>query len=199
MDKSLLRKEMLIKRAGLSDNDWFEKSSIIQKIILQSKLLDIADDILVYADYKGEVETKSIIEDALLEGKNVYLPRVCESDSEPLMEFYKISSINSLSEGYKGIREPIPSMDCRYQYDEKSGRCTIMFVPGVAFDKYNNRLGYGKGFYDYYLKDKKQIITVGLGFSLQIVDELPVSDNDVTLNMIVTEDSSVNEINKLLI
>ena len=66
----------------------------------------------------------------------------------------------------------------------------IMLVPLLAFDNKKNRLGYGKGFYDRYLKkylDNNNILTIGIAFSFQRHHKLPVSSNDVKLNYILTE------------
>jgi 5-formyltetrahydrofolate cyclo-ligase len=67
----------------------------------------------------------------------------------------------------------------------------FMLVPLLAFDNNNNRLGYGKGFYDKFLnkflKNKKIIITIGVAFSFQKYNKLPVSNLDIKLDYILTE------------
>jgi 5-formyltetrahydrofolate cyclo-ligase len=67
----------------------------------------------------------------------------------------------------------------------------FMLVPLLAFDNNNNRLGYGKGFYDKFLnkflKNKKKIITIGVAFSFQKYNKLPVSNLDIKLDYILTE------------
>ena len=67
----------------------------------------------------------------------------------------------------------------------------VMLVPILAFDKNKNRLGYGKGFYDHYLnkylKQFKDILTVGVAFSFQKYHKLPTNHNDVKLDYIITE------------
>ena len=63
----------------------------------------------------------------------------------------------------------------------------FMLIPLLAFDGNNNRLGYGKGFYDRFLKNKNKIITIGVAFSFQKYNKLPVSNLDVKLNYILTE------------
>ncbi|MDC0426444.1 5-formyltetrahydrofolate cyclo-ligase [Pelagibacteraceae bacterium] len=67
----------------------------------------------------------------------------------------------------------------------------FMLVPLLAFDNNNNRLGYGKGFYDRFLnkflKVKKNITTIGVAFSFQKYNKLPVSSLDVKLDYILTE------------
>ena len=66
-----------------------------------------------------------------------------------------------------------------------------MLVPLLAYDNKKNRLGYGKGFYDRYLKKYlkkyKNILTIGIAFSFQKHHKLPVFNNDVKLNYILTE------------
>ena len=64
----------------------------------------------------------------------------------------------------------------------------FMAVPLLAFDSDNNRLGYGKGFYDKFLNNKKKITTIGVAFSFQKYNKLPVSNLDVKLDYILTEE-----------
>ena len=63
----------------------------------------------------------------------------------------------------------------------------FMLVPLLAFDSNKNRLGYGKGFYDKFLKNKKKITTIGVAFSFQKYNKLPVSNLDIKLDYILTE------------
>ena len=67
----------------------------------------------------------------------------------------------------------------------------IILVPLLAFDSKKNRLGYGKGYYDRYLQkylnNYKNILTIGIAFSFQKHHKLPVTNNDVKLNYILTE------------
>ena len=67
----------------------------------------------------------------------------------------------------------------------------VMLLPILAFDRSKYRLGYGKGYYDRYLnkylKKFKNILTVGVAFSFQRHHKLPINNNDVKLNYIITE------------
>jgi|TARA_B100000780_G_scaffold256524_1_gene205762 5-formyltetrahydrofolate cyclo-ligase len=66
----------------------------------------------------------------------------------------------------------------------------VMLVPLLAFDSQNNRLGYGKGFYDRYLSKflkNKKTTTIGIAFSFQKYNKLPVSKSDIKLDYILTE------------
>lgn len=96
------------------------------------------------------------------------------------MHFYRISSLNQLEAGYKGILEPYDTSE-EYIYQSGAKEKTLMLMPGVAFDPFRRRLGYGKGFYDKYLADKKelQLHTIAIGFQCQMVEELPQDEQDI--------------------
>ena len=68
------------------------------------------------------------------------------------------------------------------------GRLDCVFVPGIAFDKRQNRLGRGAGFYDRFLKRvSKRASKIGLGFSFQIVPRVPTEAHDVRLDTVLTD------------
>jgi 5-formyltetrahydrofolate cyclo-ligase len=96
------------------------------------------------------------------------------------MEFYRINSLEELQAGYRGILEPSGETE-KFLFRPGNADKTLMLMPGVAFDSYRNRIGYGKGFYDRYLADKEelQLHTIGIGFSCQLVDEIPAQEGDI--------------------
>ena len=99
-----------------------------------------------------------------------------------LMDFYSWKKNDVLFVNKFGILEPAKA---------QSKVPNIILVPLLAFDKNKYRLGYGKGFYDRYLnkylKQFKNILTVGVAFSFQKHHNLPVNQNDVKLDLIITE------------
>ena len=62
-----------------------------------------------------------------------------------------------------------------------------LLVPGVGFDKDGARLGRGKGFYDRYLEGK-DVLRIGLAWSEQMVDKIPVEAHDSHMDFIITEE-----------
>lgn len=194
MGKEEIRDELIQRRESMGQDQWIKNSRAITKKILKSKIYNKADKLLVYADFRNEVETMTIIEEALIEGKDVYLPKVLEGFEEARMEFYKVNSTFELVNGYMGINEPTASNDKAFTYAFNPQDKILMLVPGVAFDKKGNRLGYGKGYYDNYLADKPSILKVGICFSLQIVDDLPADDKDVKLDYLISELTDTKEI-----
>ncbi|MBO4679415.1 MAG: 5-formyltetrahydrofolate cyclo-ligase [Lachnospiraceae bacterium] len=186
-DKREIRSELIKKRDAIDAREWEEYSKAIQKTVITSSLYKQADCIMAYADFHGEVGTLMLIENALLAGKRVFLPRVLDNFTESRMEFYEILTTGELCKGYKGILEPIGDPRKAYNAAEWAGKTVLMTVPGVAFDKRNYRMGYGRGYYDIYLSNKHNIVRCGLCFSMQILDEIPVTDNDIQLDFCVSE------------
>ena len=97
------------------------------------------------------------------------------------MDFFHWSTRDPLVINKYGIPEPTSN---------KAIYPNILLVPLVAFDKNLNRLGYGGGFYDRYIKKIKKIkkvITIGLAYSFQKVKKVPISEHDIKLDFIITE------------
>ena len=96
------------------------------------------------------------------------------------MDFYKWSFSELLKINKYGIPEP-EAKNIIYP--------DILLIPLVAFDKNLNRLGYGGGYYDRFiakLSKKKKIVKIGLAFSCQKIDKVPISVYDQKLDYVVT-------------
>ena len=65
----------------------------------------------------------------------------------------------------------------------------MMVMPGVAFDVNCNRVGYGGGFYDRFLEKHPEVCRVAVGFSFQILPEVPTEPTDIRPQVIVTEEN----------
>lgn len=63
----------------------------------------------------------------------------------------------------------------------------LIVVPGVAFDRQNNRMGRGRGFYDRLLKSTPNAVKVGVAYDFQILDSIPVEPHDVKMDRVITE------------
>ncbi|MEZ3515233.1 MAG: 5-formyltetrahydrofolate cyclo-ligase [Lachnospiraceae bacterium] len=182
--KAEIRKRILEVRKGLTDEEAATKSeAIVQKVVKTPEYKE-ADNILLYADYCREVMTRGIFEDALLHRKRIYFPKVDKMTNT--MEFYQIISLRQLERGYMDILEPREDMKMRYKFQPKED--TLAVLPGVAFDTSGYRLGYGKGFYDKFLANRRQISTMALAFACQIIDEIPRDAYDIKMDKIVTEE-----------
>lgn len=176
--KKDIRNRVLAVRNNMNEKDWEEKChKICQKVVAHPFFLE-ADTIYCYVNFKSEVETRSIIEKAWTMNKKVAVPKV-EGDE---MSFYYISSFADLNEGYRGIMEPNSRLQAQDEH-------VLIILPGAAFDKIHNRIGYGKGYYDKYLNAHKAHHTLALAFECQMVDNIAAEPFDICPEIIITEEN----------
>lgn len=174
--KRKLRREILARRNALTDSERERGKLLITERILGHQWYYLSDTILTFVNYGSEICTTEILENALQDGKAVYVPKVEGRE----MQFYRIHSLTELVEGYKGIPEPEGTSEC-YAFDPERAKKCLLLMPGSVFDPLGNRLGYGGGFYDRYLADREalRLRSIGIGFRCQQVEQVPVEDTDV--------------------
>ena len=175
-DKKLIRKEVFRRRKAALLDDLDMWSQQIADKVYETELYKNAETIYTYVAYNREVETKIIIEQAWKDGKKVAVPRV-EGD---VMNFYLFQSFDERAPGCMGIPEPVTSIPA-------SDESALMIMPGVAFDRKKNRVGYGGGFYDKYLEAHPGLGKLAVAFEFQFMDEVPVEPTDICPEMIITE------------
>lgn len=182
-EKKEIRRQMLIKRDSLNAEERRRAAVLLTERILGHQWYYRSAVLLAFASCGSEIDTGEIIREALKQGKKVYLPRVMSAEPEQeefYMDFFRIFNMDELRPGYRGIPEPSPESE-KYVYHREEASDTLMLMPGVAFDRYRNRIGYGKGFYDNYLQDKEglQLRTIGVGFQCQLAEQLPCDERDI--------------------
>jgi|Deesub1362B_J571_1020462.scaffolds.fasta_scaffold00087_66 5-formyltetrahydrofolate cyclo-ligase len=190
MNKSLLRKEIIKKRDSIKPELRRDKSRLIQKRLTVLKEYREAKTVLLFASFDSEVDTSGIIDDALQRGKRVVLPKV--DTEEKRLALYSIKTRTELKPGFKGIPEPDSLPEREVSLEE----IDFILVPGVAFDENGGRLGYGGGYYDKLLGGlNRKPHLVAVAFEEQILEKVPVSNHDIRIPKIVT-DQRIIEINK---
>ena len=175
--KGLIRRKFFLKRKtkyfDISGKYFLPLVNIIKKKFRNKK------NISLYYPNSYEINIFKIFDVEYFKCFNYSLP-IIEKKKE--MNFYKWKKNEILVLSKYGIPEPIKT---------KKIVPNIILVPLLAFDKYKNRIGYGKGYYDKYLnkylKIYKDILTVGVAFSFQRSHNLPVNEKDFRLNYILTE------------
>ncbi|SFP44756.1 5-formyltetrahydrofolate cyclo-ligase [Butyrivibrio proteoclasticus] len=180
--KDRIRKEVLEKRNLLSVEAIEEKSSLIAEKLFGLKEYVDAENILIYASMKSEVITDGIIEHSLESGKKVFCPK-CTDKNNGLMEFIQIEMLSDLKAGYMGIREPEINESSKIFLGPTEK--TLVIIPGVAFDKKGNRIGYRGGYYDRFLSKYNGIMSVALAFTEQIIEVVPSEIHDIPVDMVL--------------
>ena len=139
-----------------------------------------AQHILCYWSLPDELPTHEAVNQWLVSGKNIYLPRVVGDDLE-IVPYHGAQSLDDNNKFHIG--EPVG--------DAVDATCLeLIIVPAVALDGKRNRLGRGKGFYDRLLSTTA-CPTIGVACDFQLVDEVPVEPHDRPLDCIVTSDTVI--------
>lgn len=180
-DKELIRKQMKEQRSQLTVSELEIASIEVVRGLEKSQLYLRADLVLCYMSAKNEVPTDLIIEHAKKQGKVVAVPKVL---GPHYMEFYDLDCHGLIRSKY-GIREPLVSdMDKAIEPSDYKHACII--VPGLAFTKKGQRIGYGGGYYDAYINRYYQdVATCGIAYDFQVVKSLPQNMQDQVLDDVI--------------
>ncbi len=186
-EKRRIRKNVLALRDVMTPAVRTEKSSRITKKLFTTEAYRSADVILTYVNYQSEVITTALIERALTDRKLVFAPKVEEND----MDFYRITGMNCLAEGYRGILEPSGDEIFSEKIFSGNSKNILMIMPGTVFDEKRHRIGYGKGFYDRYLMRMEElgiaVHTLALCFECQVLQNIPYGIHDRKPDFVLTE------------
>lgn len=179
-EKTSLRKLLLEKRDATSFDLMKIASKSILKRLKKIEIFNNARKIGAYYPIGSEVHTQDIMQVALSEGKEIFLPKVIGKN----IEFRKIESFSNLEKGSFDIMEPRDECLIENNLD-------VILVPTVGISSTGVRLGYGHGFYDRFLAENK-IKTISLTLDKQIIKNIPRSDHDIIIDWIVTEDRIID-------
>lgn len=179
MPKTSIRQAVLHRRRHLDAEICLTRSLQAQDRLLALPEFAGAGCLALYSAVRNEVFTERIFEVAREAGKEVVYPRVAGTG----LEFAPALSREELAPGAFGVLEPTQEVP------RAPTSIDMLVVPGVAFDGFGHRLGYGKGFYDRALHGVSgRVLLVGLAFELQLVERLPVEVHDLRLDLLVTEE-----------
>jgi len=152
------------------------QSKIISKVnqLIQSYQ---PSSVLSYFGFKDEPQIETIDTG---EGHSYY-PKI-EDFEKKTMKFYSWSLGDGYKENRYGIKEPMP-----HKMIEIDPKDSMILIPGLLFDYNGNRLGYGGGYYDRYLNAHDFKLKVGVCYEQRINPELPVTKEDIRMDMVITE------------
>ena len=179
MDKQTIRSLYLEVRNNIQDKEI--KSKKITKKIIETNEYKKAKVIALYKNLKSEVSTDELINYSLRIGKIVVLPKVTDNN----LIFYKINKDTNFIKSNFGVLEPDNN-----NYISKED-IDLVITPGICFDKYKNRVGFGKGYYDRFLEGTN-LKTIGICFQEQITnDVIETTYNDIKMDLIITDKCTI--------
>lgn len=177
--KSNTRKRLILLRSELTNEEISALSKKIQTRLFRLPEYQKARSVLFYFSFGSEVITENMIVESLKQ-KILLLPRTIIKDKT--IQSCEVKDLkNDLQEGFGGIIEP--KKKCKVYAPQE---IDLIIVPGIAFGEKGERLGYGSGFYDRFLKNCTGTF-VGLCFEIQITDKIIEENHDIRMHKIVTE------------
>jgi len=183
--KSEIRKPVLARRDALPAPERRALSTRITTRLLALDAYRSARCVMAYANFGSEFETADFLADVLAQGKKLVLPRV-ERGSRMLQPHAVDDPARQLAPGVWGIPQPRADV-CP---PVPASQLEFVLVPGVAFTGRGERLGYGGGYYDGFIRGlASRPPLVAAAFELQLLPELPSTDRDQAIDLVVTEDA----------
>lgn len=188
--KDRLRKDILKERNNMEIENAYKYSNIIIEKIKDFPEFIKCKNIMLYLSFNKEVDTYPLAQWCLNNGKNVIVP-YCIHASKEIIPF-KIDNLTSdLSKSAFGIMEPKHDLLEKTKIDE----IDLIIVPGVVFDEDCNRVGFGAGYYDRFLPNRrKNTTTIGIAYDYQVINKIPVDIYDVSLDFIITEKRIISKL-----
>lgn len=175
-NKDLIRKNILRLRSGLS----FQSKRALDANIIE-KLTSFLDDpgmqtIHCYLPMVYEINIRPVIQNLLSQGRTVICPKTLPVRQ---LEHLKLESLDQTETGIFGTSHPTNT-------ELYPGGFDVIIVPGLAFDREGNRLGYGGGYYDRFLAHHPHTIKVGLAYPFQILESIPTSAHDIPIEKVIS-------------
>jgi len=176
MQKEEIRKKILAMRRGLASNYIEDASEKIFDAVTELDAVKNAKSILMYSDFDGEVKTGKLTGWLLYHGAAVALPTIYNK------QMYAVNIKGAPLEMCSfGMTQPKYTESALVPPDQ----IDVVIVPGVAFDRKKNRIGFGKGYYDSYLK-KTTAVKIAVAYEFQVVDTIDTHEGDVPVDLIIT-------------
>ena len=175
--KQKLRSQLKLKRAQLSKEEIAHKSQIIGEKLLTLPALQEAEVVMCYVSKDSEVATHRLIKKLLEMDKTVVVPYIVKKG------VMKPAIIKDFSQLVQADFKTLQPKEANFF----EGKIDVNLVPALAVSKTGDRLGWGAGFYDRFIKDYQPKLNLALVFDCQLVEEVPTTELDQKIDGVVTE------------
>ncbi|XP_071440056.1 5-formyltetrahydrofolate cyclo-ligase-like [Hetaerina americana] len=186
--KNSLRKELSDKINRLTPDEIRQQSDAVARKIFQHCKYKQAECISIYLSFDKEIQTEQIVHDIFAQGKKCYVPQYFKGKPMEMVRILTFEDYQNLPQNKWNIKQP-PKTEERENVFE-TGKLDLILLPGLGFTSSGKRLGRGKGYYDDFLVRcaaslKCTPYTIGLAFSEQLVEDIPMTDKDVFIDEVV--------------
>jgi len=180
--KKNLRDTLRRKKDAMLPEDRLEKSRGICRHLM--KIIRDKEIVMAYTSKEKEVNTEPLISALFAHGNPVVVPIIVKEDVSLRLSYIRDFSV--LVPSTFGVPEPIGS-----EIPAAAEDIDTIILPMLGFDRKGGRIGYGAGYYDRFLSKNANLRKIGIAFACQESDDLPLEENDIRMNVIVTEDGIV--------
>jgi 5-formyltetrahydrofolate cyclo-ligase len=137
---------------------------------------------------RHEVDLRAL--DRLLRGRGIRVAYPAVDPETRVMTFRFVADPDAMQERGFGFREPASSEPAGFAGGRDA--LDVIVVPGLAVDPTGYRIGYGAGYYDATLPlHAPPAQSIGVAFDFQLVAEVPVTEGDVRLDWVVTDERQI--------
>ena len=188
-EKEKLRQKLRDIRMQISPDDhaeWSRRACIHLDAYISGWLSNSDAGVLVYCPKSSELNTNQLIESLLAKQISTIVPIIQQELVS--LRFSYITSTSSLVSSTFQVPEPIGS-----EIPAQPENISICIVPILGFGENGSRIGYGKGYYDRLFQKHPQIFKIGTAFSCQMCEDIPMTDTDIMMDLIITENGIVYE------
>ena len=179
VSKETIREDALARRRAISADDAALWSDTIRERVFGLTEFVSAKEVVTYVSKGEEVDTLRLIVQLLGKERRLLVPI---ADKDGHLTWSELKSLDHLEPGAFGVPEPRAN---RRRLVAPAPHA-VALVPCVAFAASRHRMGYGKGYFDRFLA-RHHGPSIGLAYEMQRVDEIPVEDHDIPLDIIVTD------------
>jgi 5-formyltetrahydrofolate cyclo-ligase len=148
------------------------------------KIIRKDETVMVFTSKEKEVNTRPLIMALFGTGNPVVVPIIVKEDCSLRLSYLR--DFSALVPSTFGVPEPIGS-----EIPADATAIGTIILPMLGFDRAGGRIGYGAGYYDRFLSKNPGLRKIGIAFGCQEVENLPVDENDIRMDMIITEEGIV--------
>jgi 5-formyltetrahydrofolate cyclo-ligase len=180
--KRAARRAVLERRDAIPGPDRDERGRRILERLRALPELERARTAMAFWSFGSEVDTAPLLRVLHEAGIRVVLPRI---EGEDLVAVAYAPGDPVAPTAFGAMEPTAAEVVDPFEID-------VVIVPGVAFDRAGGRVGYGRGFYDRYLRRLRgDVAAIAVAFAEQVVDSVPAGAIDRRVDAIVTEDEVI--------
>ena len=180
--KENVRKILRQKKEAMLPEDRLEKSRRICRHLME--IIRDKETVMVFTSKEKEVNTRPLIMALFRNGNPVVVPIIVKEDVSLRLSYLR--DFSALVPSTFGVPEPIGS-----EIPALAEDIDTIILPMLGFDRAGGRIGYGAGYYDRFLSKNPGLRKVGIAFACQEVGSIPVDENDIRVDAVLTEDGIV--------